>query len=59
MNMLLLFIVSNILWLIAAIIFYDHHQRMMQIERCGGIIEGANQVMNQANQKVKRVDVSK
>jgi len=54
-----LFIVSNILWLIAAINFYDYHQRMMQVERSGGIIEGAIQVVNQANQKVKRVDVSK
>ena len=54
-----LFIVSNILWLITAIIFYDYHQRMMQAERKGGIVEGVIQVMNQANQKVKSVDVSK
>ena len=54
-----LFIVSNILWLITAIIFYDYHQRMMQAERKGGIVEGVIQVMNQVNQKVKSVDVSK
>ena len=57
--MSMLFIVSNILWLIAAINFYSYHKELMRIERVGGIIEGTNQVMNQANQKVKRVDVNK
>jgi len=49
--MSMLFIVSNILWLIAAINFYVYHKEMMRIERVEEQIERLEKIAKQKEEK--------